>query len=74
MIKLLKKKEAEDKEEEAKKKYENINEAVRTQVDQYKKEKSRLMRWALRELVRENIEYGQQMISLWKELGSVLDA
>ena len=31
------------------------------------------MRWALRELVRENIEYGEQAISQWKELGVLVE-
>jgi hypothetical protein len=34
---------------------------VRQQVEDYKEEKSKLMRWALRELVRENIEHGEQV-------------
>jgi len=51
---------------------EDITAKVKDQVEDYKTEKSKLMRWALRELVRENIEYGEQVISQWKELGTML--
>jgi len=67
---VLEKQEAEEKEAAEKKKLDDISEKVRNQVEDYKTEKSKLMRWALRELVRENIEHGEQVISLWKELGS----
>jgi len=68
----LEKQEAEQKEAEEKKNYEDISAKVKEQVEDFKTEKSKLMRWALRELVRENIEYGEQVISQWKELGTML--
>lgn len=68
----LEKQEAEEKEAEEKKKFEDITGKVKEQVEDYKSEKSKLMRWALRELVRENIEYGEQVISQWKDLGNIL--
>lgn len=69
----LEKKEAEEKEAAEKEKFDDITVKVKQQVEDYKSEKSKLMRWALRELVRENIEYGEQAISVWKELGTMID-
>jgi len=69
----LEKKEAEDKEEESRKRYQETSDKVRTQVSDYTKNKTILMHWALRELARENIEYGEQVIALWKELGKTLE-
>jgi len=69
----LEQKETEEKEKLEKQNFDEMNQKVRDQIEQYNVEKSKLMRWALRELVRENIEHGEQMISLWKELGSSLD-
>lgn len=70
----LEKQEAEEKEQKEKESYENISEKAKEQIEDYKTEKSKLMRWALRELVRENIEHGEQLISSWKELGSMVES
>jgi len=69
----LEKQEDEQKLQNAKEKFEDMTIKVKNQVEDYKLEKSKLMRWALRELVRENIEYGEQVISSWKELGNIIE-
>jgi len=69
----LEKQEAEQKVASEKEKFEDFTKKVKDQVEDYKNEKSKLMRWALRELVRENIEYGEQVISSWKELGTMIE-
>lgn len=70
----LEKQEAEQKEAAEKEKFEDITAKVKSQVIEYNTEKSTLMRWALRELVRENIEHGEQVIASWKELGVMLES
>jgi len=62
----------EEKKNEEKKKFKETSETVKSQVEQYEKEKFIVCRDALRELARENIEYGQQTIALWKELRATL--
>lgn len=70
----LEKQEAEQKVQNEKEKYDDMTQKTQEQVEDYKVEKSKLMRWALRELVRENIEHGEQVISSWKELGNMIES
>jgi len=46
---------------------------VKSQISAFSANKSHEMRWALRELVRENIEYGEQLLSLCKDMNRQLD-
>jgi len=65
--------EATDREAEKKKELDDLSLEIKTQLEGFKANKSHEMRWALRELVRENIEYGQQLLSLWKDMDRQLD-
>jgi hypothetical protein len=77
---------AQEKEEQLRKKFEEMSAEVKEQLGKilwlpfvhflavYKATKSKEIRHALRELARENIEFGEQSIEAWKELRKVLEA
>jgi len=72
-VKLASDPEAKNRESEKKDQLDATSKEVKTQLEAFKQNKSHEMRWALRELVRENIEYGEQMLALWKEMDRQLD-
>eukprot|EP01127_Copromyxa_protea_P011455 TRINITY_DN2877_c0_g1_i1.p1 TRINITY_DN2877_c0_g1~~TRINITY_DN2877_c0_g1_i1.p1 ORF type:complete len:399 (-),score=131.01 TRINITY_DN2877_c0_g1_i1:86-1255(-) len=65
---------AKDQEAELGAAFETISINVKKQLEEYQNDKSKALRLALRELARENIEYGEQTIALWKDLGKSLQA
>jgi len=65
--------EAKNRETEKKDQLDSVSKEVKSQIESFRQNKSHEMRWALRELVRENIEYGEQMLALWKEMDRQLD-
>jgi len=65
--------EAPTKEAEKKQTFDTYTANSKEQLENFHANKSKEMRWALRELVRENIEYGEQMLATWKEMERQLD-
>lgn len=65
--------EAKTREQQKKQELDDLSVNVRTQIEGFKAAKSHEMRFALRELVRENIEHGEQMVALWKDMSKHLD-
>jgi len=58
---------AQEHEQHSKEQFEELSEKVKSQLELYRANKSRSVRLALRELARENIEYGEQSIAMWKD-------
>jgi len=65
-------KKAVDEEAEKKRNYEDLTTKIKEQLNLYRDFKSHNLRLALRELARENIEFGEQSIALWKDLGRTI--
>jgi len=64
---------AKEHEDQQQKNFEDLTANVTEQLKNYNAEKSKQMRVALRELARENIEFGEQSIALWKDLGKAVE-
>jgi len=65
---------AQEHEEELKVQFEAVSSNVKEQLGVFKDIKSKEFRLALLAMAKENIEYGEQSIALWKDMGRALES